>query len=116
MVDQLRTYYIRRERWAEWEEFFLGTVVPLHEKYGIPVISAWRDSDDATSQGDAPPVQDDVYRFTWIRRFSSEEEAPAEEQRYKDSPERLAVGMAVPLACVTGATVSFVKPVIAPAH
>jgi hypothetical protein len=113
VVEQLRAYTIRDEHWDEWVEFFTTHLVPLHEQFGIPVVSTYREvsAPEAKFDAIAPVVAEGTSRFVWIRRFSSVEAAAAEEQRYAQSPERQAVSNEVPMRAIVGQVFSFLEPV-----
>ncbi|RYC05932.1 NIPSNAP family protein [Nocardioides zhouii] len=77
MVFQLRTYQIKPGGMDEWLELFHGAVVPLHEKYGLPVRAAWFDREGST--------------FTWVRELIGEGTAEEQEARYRETEERTRV-------------------------
>ncbi len=77
MVFQLRTYQIKPNLMDEWLDLFHGAVVPLHEKYGIPVRTAWVDRETNT--------------FTWVRELTGEGSAEEQEARYRATDERAEV-------------------------
>ncbi|GAA1136195.1 NIPSNAP family protein [Nocardioides aquiterrae] len=74
MVFQLRTYQIKPGVMDEWLELFHGAVVPLHEKYGLPVRTAWVDRETNT--------------FTWVRELTGEGTAEEQEAAYRATEER----------------------------
>ena len=74
MVFQLRTYQIKPGLVDDWLELFHGAIVPLHEKHGLPVRTAWMDRENAT--------------FTWVRELTGEGSAEEQEARYRASDER----------------------------
>ena len=77
MVFQLRTYQIKPNLMDDWLELFHGAVVPLHEKYGLPVRTAWVDRESDT--------------FTWVRELTGEGSAEEQEARYRAQDERTRV-------------------------
>jgi hypothetical protein len=77
VVFQLRTYQIKQDRMDDWLELFHGAVVPLHEKYGLPVRTAWVDREANT--------------FTWVRELTGEGTAAEQEARYRATDERTRV-------------------------
>jgi hypothetical protein len=74
VVFQLRTYQIKPNLMDEWLELFHGAVVPLHEKYGLPVRTAW--------------VDRETHTFTWVRELTGEGTAEEQEARYRATDER----------------------------
>lgn len=74
MVFQLRTYQIKPGLMDDWLELFHGAVVPLHEKYGLPVRTAWVDRERNT--------------FTWVRELTGEGTAEEQEAAYRATDER----------------------------
>jgi hypothetical protein len=74
MTSQLRTYDIKPGTMDEWLVLFRDKVVPMHEKYGLPVRAAWVDHERS--------------QFVWVREFVGEGTTEAQEQRYRASEER----------------------------
>lgn len=77
MVFQLRTYQIKPGLMDEWLALFHGGVVPLHDKYGLPVRTAWVDRETNT--------------FVWVRELTGEGTAEEQEARYRATDERTRV-------------------------
>lgn len=77
MVFQLRTYQIKPDLMDDWLDLFYSAVVPLHEKYGLPVRTAWVDRKSST--------------FTWVRELTGEGTAEQQEARYRATDERTRV-------------------------
>lgn len=77
VVFQLRTYKIKPGLMDDWLELFHDAVVPLHEKYGLPVRTAWADRETST--------------FTWVRELTGEGTAEDQEARYRATEERARV-------------------------
>lgn len=74
MVFQLRTYQIKPHLMDDWLDLFHNAVVPLHEKYGLPVRTAWVDRENNT--------------FIWVRELTGEGTAEEQEARYRATDER----------------------------
>jgi hypothetical protein len=77
VVFQLRTYQIKPNLMDGWLELFHDAVVPLHEKYGLPVRTAWVDRESNT--------------FTWVRELTGDGTAEELEARYRATDERTRV-------------------------
>lgn len=77
VVFQLRTYQIKPGVMDEWLDLFHEAVVPLHEKYGLPVRTAWVDRETNT--------------FTWVRELTGEGTAEEQEAAYRATEERARV-------------------------
>lgn len=77
MIFQLRTYQIKPDLMDDWLDLFYSAVVPLHEKYGLPVRTAWVDR-----EGNA---------FTWVRELTGEGTAEEQEARYRATEARKSV-------------------------
>lgn len=58
----------------DWLEMFHSAIVPLHEKYGLPVRTAWVDRESNA--------------FTWVREMTGEGTAEEQEARYRATEER----------------------------
>lgn len=97
MTTQLRTYDIKPGTMDEWLVLFRDKVVPMHEKYGLPVRAAW--VDHVRSQ------------FVWVREFVGEGTAEEQEQRYRASEERARVIGDAPKAFIVQMEVREVEPV-----
>lgn len=78
MSSQLRIYTINRGMMDSWLKLFEESILPIHQKLGIPVEATW--------------VSVDRTEFIWVRSFSSAEAIPAKEAEYVNSPERRALG------------------------
>ena len=78
MVYQLRIYTINRGMMDSWLRLFREQILPIHQKYGMPVEAAW--------------VNADRTEFIWVRRFARVEDIPVKEAEYFASPERKALG------------------------
>jgi hypothetical protein len=74
MTSQVRIYDIKAGKMDEWLAFFRGKVVPLHQKFGLPVRGAWVDSEHS--------------QFVWVRDFAGTGSPEEQEQRYRDSEDR----------------------------
>ncbi|RAM36737.1 NIPSNAP family protein [Arthrobacter globiformis] len=77
MRFELRTYDIIAGGMQDWLTLFAGKVVPMHEKFGMPVRAAW--VDEGRSQ------------FIWVREFIGSGTLAEQEARYRASPERAEV-------------------------
>ncbi len=78
MVYQLRIYTINRGMMDSWLRLFREQILPIHQKYGMPVEAAW--------------VNADRTEFIWVRRFARVEDIPVKEAEYFSSLERKALG------------------------
>ena len=99
MTSQLRTYDIKPGTMDEWLVLFRDKVVPMHEKYGLPVRAAWVDHEGS--------------QFVWVREFVGEGTAEEQEQRYRESEERTRVIGDAPKAFIVRIKVREVEPVFA---
>ena len=72
-----RTYELVPDTLDDWLELFHNKIVPLHDKFGLPVRGAWLDREAST--------------FLWVREFVGEGTAEEQESRYRASDERAAV-------------------------
>lgn len=97
MTFQLRTYDIKPGTMDDWLVLFRDKVVPLHEKYGIPVRTAWVDRERS--------------QFVWVREFVGEGSAEEQEQRYRASDERTRVIGDAPKAFILHMDLRDVDPV-----
>lgn len=97
MTFQLRTYDIKPGSMDDWLVLFREKVVPLHEKYGIPVRTAWVDRERS--------------QFVWVREFVGEGTVEEQEQRYRASGERTQVIGDAPMAFILQMDVRDVDPV-----
>ena len=102
MIYEVRTYDIKPGAMDEWLVLFRDKVVPLHEKYGIPVRAAWVDHERA--------------QFVWVREFVGEGTAEEQEQHYRASEERTRVIGDAPKAFIVQMEVREVEPVFASAY
>lgn len=99
MTSQFRTYDIKPGTMDEWLVLFRDKVVPMHEKYGLPVRAAWVDHERS--------------QFVWVREFVGEGTAEEQEQRYRASEERARVIGEAPKAFILQMEVREVEPVFA---
>lgn len=75
MPTQLRIYKIKQGQMDAFSSFFQNKVVPLHERFGIPVRIAWVNSSEN--------------EFVWARDFSADEPIDVQERRYLQWDERI---------------------------
>ena len=101
MVAQLRIYTINRGMMDSFLKLFNEHIRPLHDRLGIPVVSAWTNADRT--------------EFIWVRRFNSLEEIPAKEAEFRASPERVALGER-PQSHIAKMEVRVIQEVPAPAR
>ena len=99
MIYEFRTYDIKPGTMGEWLAFFQEKVVPMHEKYGLPVRAAWVDHERS--------------QFVWVREFIGQGTAEEQEQRYRVSEERTRVIGDLPKAFIVQMEVREVEPVFA---
>jgi hypothetical protein len=99
MTFQLRTYDIKPGTMEDWLVLFREKVVPMHEKYGLPVRAAW--------------VVHERSQFVWVREFVGEGTVEEQELRYRVSEERAHVIGDAPKAFILQMDVRDVEPVFA---
>ncbi len=78
MVSQIRIYTINRDMMDSWVKLFKEKLLPIHQKCGIPVESAW--------------VNLDRSEFIWVRSFSGADQISIKEAEYFATPDRKALG------------------------
>ena len=100
MVSQLRIYTVNRGMMDSWLKVFQEQIVPIHQKYGMPVERAW--------------VNSDRTEFIWIRSFTSKDAIPEKEAEYFASPERKALGD-LPTSHIAKIQVRVIESVLGPA-
>jgi len=61
-----------------WLRVFREHILPIHQRYDIPVDAAWTNVDGT--------------EFIWVRSFASADVISAKEEQYYSSPERKALG------------------------
>ena len=98
MFSQLRIYDIKQGEMEGWLELFREKVMPLHEKFGIPVRTAWVDNERS--------------QFVWVREFVGTGSAEEQEQRYRDSEERARVIGDEPKRFIEAMEVRLVEPAL----
>lgn len=74
---QLRRYVVQPTEMESWLEEWRAEVVPLRERFGFRVEGAWAIPDENS--------------FVWILSYDGEEGFEAANQRYYDSPARMAL-------------------------
>src|SRR5579859_7260104 len=70
---QLRIYDIKQGEMEGWLRLFRERIVPLHEKFDMPVRAAW--------------VAPERSQFVWMRELVGSGTAEEQEQRYRNSEE-----------------------------
>ena len=74
---QLRRYVVQPGEMESWVEEWRTEIVPLRERFGFRVEGAW--------------VVPDEHRFIWILSYDGPEGFAAANDRYYESPARLAI-------------------------
>ncbi len=75
---QFRLYTVNRGLLDQYVEFFQANIAPLHEKAGIPILSAW--------------THRPQNEFIWMRGFNSLSSIEPQTEAYNNMPERVALG------------------------
>jgi hypothetical protein len=97
MTLQLRIYDIKQGEMDAWLELFNEKIVPMHEKFDMPVRSAW--------------VAPERSQFVWVRELIGSGTAEEQELRYRESDERAAVIGDEPKRFIEQMEVRVVEPV-----
>lgn len=97
MTLQLRIYDIKQGEMEGWLQLFRERVVPMHEKFDMPVRAAW--------------VAPERSQFVWMRELVGSGTAEEQEQRYRNSEERAQVIGDEPKRFIEQMEVRVVEPV-----
>ena len=73
MLVQIRTYTINRGEMDNFLKEFQAVAIPMHEKFGIPIVASWVDRGQN--------------EFIWVRRFEDQADRERKLKAFQESPQ-----------------------------
>lgn len=78
MLTQVRIYTVNKGQMDDWLKVWTEQIAPLHARLGIVIEGAW--------------VNRPQNEFVWVRSFNDETDMQDKMKRFRESPERQAIG------------------------